>query len=210
MIKTAAKYKVLISVFIVSFTAFLFLVKENNGQRHEMKSTIEQLTVENTELDSSLTALEIDYKTAIHENAALEKTNDSLIGNSSPTNNSPEVSTVETNTEQASEPHRNLSKYTVGIYSYNPEVQVIKEMDAYLYGEGYNMLLGKKYNEKPEWMAKHPTVYYHDSKTKSLASTVARDLEDITNVPFKVKKGSGQEVAEGQEEHTIFIHYSGI
>lgn len=205
MNKMAIQYKILISVFIVSFTAFLFLVNENTNQRHEMKSDISELSVENQSLDSTnseltekVDVLQIENEELYNENREL-KHEVSLLKNE---NHSAEVS--------ASGIPENLSKYKVRIYSYNPETQVIKEMDVYLYSEGYNMLLGKKYSEKPSWMAKHPTVYYHSHETKHLAHKIAADIEGITNIHFKVKRGNGEEVKTGQEKFTIFIHYSGL
>ncbi len=160
-------------------------------ERHEMKNDIQQLGVM---IDSS-TSLNEHLKSQVH---VLTKENDSLKQKLGVSNNS----------DNRTEPRMGLNKYKVRTYSNSPNTQIIKEIDVYLYGEGYNILLGKNYNTRPTWLSKQPTVYYHSERTKRLAQKIALDIEDITDIPFRVRKGKGEDVKPGDEEITIFIHYS--
>ena len=194
MNKTKIFYKTLIGLFVVSFIAFIYLMNVGIEERHEMKDEIIHL---GGMIDSSST---INQKLTKLVNI-LSLKNDSL---------ETEIKHLKSGTKNTTKPPKRMGlyKYKVRTYSNSPNTQVIKEIDVYLYGEGYNILLGKNYNTMPNWLSKHPTVYYHSEKTKALAHKIALDIEDITNIKFKVKKGSGDEVKPGEEQRTIFIHYS--
>ncbi len=184
-------FKGLIALFVISFAAFIYLMNVGINERHEMKNDIQKLGVM---IDSS-TSLNEHLKSQVH---ILTKENDSLrqiAGKSS---------------VKRSVSRMGLNKYKVRTYSNTPNTQVIKEIDVYLYGEGYNILLGKNYNTRPTWLSKQPTVYYHSEKTKRLAQKIALDIKDITDIPFRVRRGKGDDVKPGEEDITIFIHYSTV
>lgn len=193
MNNTQIFYRILIGVFIISFATFIYLMNVGIDERHEMKEDIQKLGEQHTKSEVENKEL----KTEIH---VLTKENDSLkieISNKTPTE------TSSTYTKPAG-----LKKYSVGTVSNTPNNQVIREIDNYLYAEGYHVLLGKVYNPLPDWLNKNPTVYYHSNKTKNLALIIASDLEDFSGIHFKTKRGKGEEVKPGKEDYTLFIHYS--
>jgi len=184
-------YKGLIGVFVVSFAAFIYLMNVGIEERHDMKSDIKALGDLHKESEIEKTELKNEIHVLTQENDSLKNE----IGHEAPT-------------QVTAEKPAGLNKYTVRVYSNTPNAQVIKEIDDYIYAEGYNAALGVNYLTLPSWSNRKPGVYYHSEETKYLAKIIALDIEEFTGIQFHVKKGSSENANSGEKNRTIFIHYS--
>lgn len=99
------------------------------------------------------------------------------------------------------------SKYLLTIYSLNPDPEVKKTIISTLQNEGYGVLDGQNFDTGRSWLSTSSTVLYYSPSTKSRAENIAKSIEEKTNLRFKVSRGAGLGVRQGEDALTFFVHY---
>ena len=76
------------------------------------------------------------------------------------------------------------SKYLVTIHSLPPDLLPKNQMLHSLRSQGYRVIDGNDYSEKPDWMALSSTVFYYSSSSKPIAQKMAANLSSKTGLTF--------------------------
>lgn len=97
------------------------------------------------------------------------------------------------------------SSFIVGIYSLNkPNLHNLTV--EYFKQTGYTIDSDWKLTRKPSWLSLEPAVFYYSEKSKGRAMSLAKALNDITNLKLTAKRGAGLGVSKGLEDKTFYIH----
>jgi hypothetical protein len=77
-----------------------------------------------------------------------------------------------------------------------------------LNAQGYAVHPGHDFSkdQRPNWMAAQPTLFYYHDASLTEAEAMADILYNSTGVKYDVSRGSGLGVMKGQERNTFFIH----
>lgn len=102
------------------------------------------------------------------------------------------------------------SEYLIAVHSYDILDGQDKKIEEFLLNQGYSLeeSLFQYSNKvkKPNWLSDYPAVFYYSDKSLLKAKDIAKDISDLTNKEFKVRKGAGRGVIEELKEVTFFVH----
>ncbi len=99
-------------------------------------------------------------------------------------------------------------KITIGIhrlnYNHKDSLSVINNR---LKKSKFELIGNFHHTHRLNWMANESTVFYYgDEVSKKRAESLAKELELITNISFKVTKGAGLGVDKNRKDFHHFIH----
>ncbi|TLX73737.1 hypothetical protein E9993_14865 [Labilibacter sediminis] len=99
-------------------------------------------------------------------------------------------------------------KVTVGIHELNfNNKNKIQDILNYLKKENFKVIGNFSHNNKLSWMAPSSTVFYYgNEKSEERAKEIASNLEQITDLKFKIQKGAGLGVDKNRKDYHHFIH----
>ena len=81
------------------------------------------------------------------------------------------------------------------------------DISGLLESHGVRVRLSWPVSERGTWMALESTVLYYHEDTKEKAQAIADGLSRLVGEPFRISRGLGRGVPDGEEKWTLFVHY---
>lgn len=99
-----------------------------------------------------------------------------------------------------------VTSNTIDVWAYNVSDSMVEKVKSKLREQGNVVGFGGVLSSRPSWLSLDSTVLYYNKSSRKIADQLAVQLNKQTGIEFKVKRGAGLGVVEGEESKTFFIH----
>jgi hypothetical protein len=103
-----------------------------------------------------------------------------------------------------------VSDYSVGLQTLGIQNEARLELNKKIIKNGYELddfTYSYNADNKPNWLALSPTVFYYSNSSKKQAEDLSQLMEKLTEKKFAVRRGECAGVDQSRKHLTNFVHY---